>query len=228
MAHYLIAHLNDGSYAGTQILSPEGVAELHHPAVEASTLGPPGWYGMGWYIVEQGQTSLLFHSGMIPSFYTYIALQPEHKKGVVLLVNANHFTGQLTLTEVGDGVTALLAGNPPAPVKFGAVPWVVRGLMLVPFLQIVDVVATLKTLDRWRREPQRRPSQGRLWEVHILPAILLNLIPIASGLALLTSSLRGFFLLFMPDLSWLALISGSFALVWTFLRTGLLLRATRN
>jgi len=228
MAHYLIAHLNEGSYAGTQILSPEGVAELHRSAVEASTLGPPGWYGMGWYIVEQDQMSILFHSGMIPSFYTYMVLLPEQKKGVVLLVNANHFTGQLTLTEVGDGVTALLAGNPPPPVKFGAVPWVVRGLLLVPFFQIIGVVATLKMLGRWHREPQRRPSQRRLWGVHVLPGILLDLIPIASGLALLISKLRGFFLLFMPDLSWLALICGSFALAWTFLRTGLFLRATRN
>jgi hypothetical protein len=58
--------------------------------------------------------------------------------------------------------------------------------------------------------------------------MVLNLIPIASGLALLTSNLRGFLLLFMPDLSWLALISGGFALVWSFLRTGLILRALRT
>ena len=46
-----------------------------------------------------------------------------------------------------------------------------------------------------------------------------NLIPVVGGLALLTSNLRGFLMLFIPDLSSLAVISGSFALMWTFFRT---------
>jgi hypothetical protein len=34
--------------------------------------------------------------------------------------------------------------------------------------------------------------------------------------------------LFMPDLSWLAIICGGFALVWIFVRTRLILRAYRT
>jgi hypothetical protein len=32
-------------------------------------------------------------------------------------------------------------------------------------------------------------------------------------------------MLFMPDYSWMAYVCGSFAVVWSFLRTGLVLRA---
>jgi hypothetical protein len=39
----------------------------------------------------------------------------------------------------------------------------------------------------------------------------------------LTSSLRGFWMLFMPDLSWLAMVCGACAAVWTGVRTGLVL-----
>jgi hypothetical protein len=157
-----------------------------------------------------------------------MALLPEQKKGVVLLVNANHFTGELTLTEVGAGVAALLAGNAAAPIQFGFIPWVLRGLLLIPVLQIAGVVATLRLLRRWRQDPEHRPGPARKWGLHLLFPMVLNLIPVAGGLALLGSSLRGFLLLFMPDLSCLALISGGFALVWTFLRTGLVLRTLRK
>jgi len=32
----------------------------------------------------------------------------------------------------------------------------------------------------------------------------------------------------MPDLSWIAMVCGSFAPVWSFLRTGLILQALRK
>lgn len=229
MGHYLIAQLNKGRFSGAQILSPDGIAELHRPAVEAISAGVPlGHYGMGWYIEEQGPTRVIHHTGMVPDFYTYMALLPEQNKGVVLLINCNHFTGEFTLTEVGAGVTAMLAGNQPAPIQYGAVSWALRCTLLIPLLQIFGVVATLRMLGRWRRNPQHLPSRGRMWGLHILPSVFLNLIPAVSMAALLTSGLRGFLMLFMPDLSWLVLISGSFALAWTFLRTNLILRTLQR
>jgi hypothetical protein len=37
------------------------------------------------------------------------------------------------------------------------------GSLLIPLLQIADVAATLRQISRWRQDPQRRPSRGRLW-----------------------------------------------------------------
>jgi hypothetical protein len=70
-----------------------------------------------------------------------------------------------------------------------------------------------------------RPGRGRLWGQHIL-------LPLASNLALAaclgylrSSGLLRFFDLFMPDLAWIARISGGFGGIWAILRSGLLLAA---
>ena len=229
MAHYLIAHLNGGRYGNVQILSGAGIDELHRGTAEASEMGVSlGKYGMGWFDGSIGQTRILWHNGTVPDFASYMALLPEQKKGVVILVNADHFLMDPVLTEVGTGVATLLAGERPAPSQFGFVPWVMRGLLLIPVLQIVGVVATLRLLRRWRRDPSRRPSRGRVWGLHILLPPIPNLSLVAIPIFLQASGLLRFLLLFMPDLSWLALICGGFAGIWTFLRTGLILRTLRK
>jgi CubicO group peptidase (beta-lactamase class C family) len=229
MAHYLIAYLNQGRYGDAQILSPEGIAELHHPAAEAISWGvQTGWYAMGWYVEEHGKTKVISHTGMMPDFYTYMALLPEQNKGFILQVNANHFTGEIILAEVGAGIAALLAGNPPAPIKLGAIPWMQRGLLLIPLAQIAGVAITLGLLRRWRKEPQHRPSQGRMWGQHILLPLIPNLALVLIPVYLLASKMLGFMLLFAPDFTWIALICGGFAGIWAFLRTGLILRTQRQ
>src|SRR5215203_2587189 len=243
MAHYLIAHLNEGRYDSAQILSPAGMAELHRPAVEANAMGLSiGHYGMGWIIEESGQRKIVWHSGTCPDFFAYMAILPEQKKGVVLLVNANHLImDKSTFTELGAGVAKLLAGERPIPNRFGAVPWALRGLPLIPALQIVGVVATLRRLLRWHRDPSSYPRGGRKWERYILlpliPDLLVSLpligllwtstldVPL---LGMLGSGFRDVLLLFMPDVSWIALVCGSFALAWMFVRTGLVLRSLRK
>jgi hypothetical protein len=40
--------------------------------------------------------------------------------------------------------------------------------------------------------------------------------------------MRGFWKLFMPDFSWIAMVCGGFAGIWAFLRTGLILRTLRK
>jgi CubicO group peptidase (beta-lactamase class C family) len=228
MCHYLIAHLNGGRFGEAQILSPAGIAELHCPAAETSMLnGEKGWYGMGWYIEERGKVKILSHSGLVPDYFAYMALLPEQKKGLILLVNGDHFTMQITMSEVDAGLTNLLAGKPPEPLRLGAVPWVQRGLLFIPILQIVDVIATLGILRRWQSHPQSRPERGRLWVLHILLPLIPNLLA-ALTLIPATSKIRGFLLLFAPDFTWIGRICGSFASVWMFVRTGLLLRSQKK
>ncbi|HEX6383428.1 MAG TPA: serine hydrolase domain-containing protein [Anaerolineae bacterium] len=229
MAHYLIALLNGGCYGNVQILSSAGIDELQRGVAEFRTMGiSVGKYGMGWFASEIGQKKLVWHSGTLPDFFAYTALLPEQKKGVVLLFNADHHWMNPVLTELGTGVTALLAGEQPAPLpSVGMIPWALRGLLLVPALQIAGVVATLRLLRRWRRDPERRPSGGRAWALHILLPLVANL-SVASTLRAMLSKRRGYLMLYMPDFSWIALVCGSFALVWSFLRARLVLRALRK
>jgi CubicO group peptidase (beta-lactamase class C family) len=229
LAHYLIAHLNEGRYDNAQILSTAGIDELHRPAVEANLIGiASGQYGMGWFIEETGQTRIVWHPGTVPDFFGYMAILPDRKKGVVLLVNANHFIMNGALTELGKGVGTLLVDEEPVPIPSGAIPWALRSLPLIPALQIVGVAATLRRLRRWQQDPNSHPLGTRKWERYILLPLIPDLLVSLPLLGMLWTGTLGVFLVFMPDVSWIALVCGSFALAWMVLRTGLVLRTLRK
>jgi CubicO group peptidase (beta-lactamase class C family) len=228
MAHYLIAHLNGGRYGEAQVLSSTGIDELHRGVAEQWLMGAPlAAYGMGWFVAKIGQTKVVSHGGNVPEFSSYMAILPEQKKGVVLLVNADHWGLPFVLPEVGDGVAALLGGEQPPPSRLGFLPWVMRAQPLIPLLQIVGVLATLRRLRHWRQDPALRPSGGHLWWQHILLPLIPNLSLAAILVYLQSSGLLHYMHLYMPDLSWIARISGGFAGVWALLRTGLMLRSLR-
>jgi CubicO group peptidase (beta-lactamase class C family) len=228
IAHYLIAQLNGGRYEDAQILSQEGIAEMHSPGVDANSMGVDlGDYGMGWIITPTSQGNRIWHDGTMPDYFSYMALLPEHNRGMVLLVNANHLVINFALAEVGGGAASLLAGVQPEPTPWAVVPWSLRAFLIIPILQILGIFITLRAVRRWRKDASRRPGPIRKW-IHIALPIVLNLILVACALWLITSGVLKFWLLYMPDLSWLALICGGVALVWIFVRTRLILGALQG
>ncbi len=229
MAHYMIALLNKGRYGDVQILSPAGMDELYHGVAEDVQMGISfGKYGMGWFVDESARTKLIWHSGTTPNFGAFMALLPEQKKGVVLLLNANHHWFTPVLSDFGGGVATLLAGEQPEPIAFvGLIPWMLRAQLLIPLFQIVGVVATLRLLRRWCQYPDRRPSGGRKWGLYILLPLLFNLL-VALTLIPMLGQTRGYLMLYMPDYARIALICGSFAGIWAFLRTSLVLRTLES
>jgi CubicO group peptidase (beta-lactamase class C family) len=228
MAHYLIAYLNGGRYCGTQILSEGGTHELTRGVAKWKEMGSLiGYYGMGWITQEFGETRIVSHSGTVPDYAAFMALIPEQRKGIALLYNANHAMMKMTLDDVGLSAARRLAGETPSPSWLGTAPWAMRGMLLIPLLQIAGVLATLRLLHGWRTDPALRPSRGRMWVQHILLPLIPNLLA-ALTLVPVMSKMRGWVRLFMPDFSWIAWISGGFAIIWAFLRTGLILRALRK
>ncbi len=228
MAHYLLAHLNGGRYAERQILSSAGMDELHRGAVEVVEMGQYiGTYAMGWFSQQFGRSTIVSHSGIVPDFGAFAGFIPEQNKGIALLYNANHAVIKMALDELGLGAAQRLAGESPSKTFFGAAPWLMRGMALIPFLQIAGVAATLHHINRWRSNPAKRPSRGRMWRQHILLPLLPNLL-VAATLVPMLSKMRGWIELFMPDFSWIARVSGGFAAVWAFLRTRLMLQMLRK
>ncbi len=230
LAHYLIAHLNGGCYKDAQILSKSGIEELHRGVAEQKVMNSTvGRYGMGWFESQIGRTTVIWHGGNVPDFSGYMALLPEQKSAVVLLINADHYGLPFVLPEVmGAGVAALLAGQQLPPNQLGFLPWTMRALPLIPLLQLAGVLATRRLIRRWRRDPSLRPGRGRLWGQHILLPLLPNL-TLAAILAFLWSGgLLRYLHLYMPDLSWIVRLSGAFAGLWAVLRTGLILSARRK
>ena len=183
---------------------------------------------MGWCDMDVGQTKTFSHSGNVPDFSAFMAVVPEQRKGVVLLLNADPYGLPPITEEVGMGLTALLAGQQPAPMRLGFVQWIMRLLLLIPLLQAAGVAATLRSLRRWEQDPTLRPSSGRMWRQHILMPAVPNL-ALAGALGYLQSSrLIRWMHLFWPDLAWILRICGGFAGMWAVVRTGLMLRSLRN
>ncbi len=226
MAHYLIAQLNGGRYGEAQILSAEGIAAMHSPATDATTMGEKMDYGMGWFVEPTSYGSLLWHDGTAPDFFSYMALLPEQNRGFVLLVNANEIVMNFgALASVGGEAASLLAGGKPNSSYSAVIPWVLRLFLIIPALQILDVLFTLRAIRRWRKNASRRPGPVRKWVIDIGLPVILNLVLVLCALYLVAGGSLRFWMLFMADLTWLALICGSFALVWIFVRSGLILRA---
>jgi hypothetical protein len=134
---------------------------------------------------------------------------------------------KVTLDEFGLGAGQQLAGERPEGTIFGALYLGMRAMLIIPILQIASVIATLRLLRRWGVEPELRPSRGRMWGRQILLPLIPNLLITLTLLPML-SEMRGWVRLFMSDYSWIAWINGGFAIIWTFLRTGLILRALRK
>jgi CubicO group peptidase (beta-lactamase class C family) len=91
MANWLILHLNDGHFAGRELLKKETMQELH--AVQNVHVGsmPPGvtpeGYAMGWRRGRYLGHVFLEHGGHMLGFPSYMALLPESRIGIVVLSN---------------------------------------------------------------------------------------------------------------------------------------------
>jgi CubicO group peptidase (beta-lactamase class C family) len=220
MAHYLIAYLNGGDYCGAQILSAAGIAELQHGVAEIREMGLSlGSYGMGWISQERGDSRIVSHSGIVPDFGAYMALLPEQKKGFVILFNANHAMIKLAFDELGTAIAQLLAGGNSTATVLGATPWVMRSMLLIPILQLASIAATLKLFGHWRRQDSALClNRSLLRRPYILFPLILNPLT-ALTLVPALGKMRGFYRLFMPDFTWIALVCGSIAGIWTFLHT---------
>jgi len=229
LARYMIALLNRGQHGDVQILSGGGIDELQHGVGEVNGFGLSlGQYGMGWFVGTIGKTKLVWHGGTLPDFAAHMALLPDQKKGVVLLYNACHHWMTPVLADLGNGVAAMLAGESHTLLPFfHVVPWALRGQVLLPILQVLGAAATLRRLRRWRLYPERRPSSGRVWGFHILLPLIPNLL-VALALKSVVGKRRGYLRLYMSDWAWIAMVSGSFALGWSFLRTLLVVGALRR
>ena len=225
MAHYLVAHLNGGRYAGEQILSKAGIDELHRGVADEISWGiNAGKYGMGWFEIDFGKVKTYSHSGNVPDFSAFMVILPAEKKGLILLMNADPYGLPLVTKEIGDGVTALLCGEQPPQIRLDFVQWVMRLLPLIPILQIVDVLSTLRKTNGRGAAPVNTPNISRTWKRELLLPLIPNLSLTALLVYLQSSGLIRFLNLFMPDLGWIVRISGSIAGVWACVRTILFLR----
>jgi len=110
MAHYLIAYLNEGRYEGARILSPQGIAQMHTPAVPAEE-EHDSYYGMGWIVGPVNGVDAVYHSGDAPTYQTAVLMVPEEELGIVLITNTNNITILYSTRAMAADVMNILHGE---------------------------------------------------------------------------------------------------------------------
>ena len=99
MSHWLIALMNEGKYAGKQVLPPAVLKETIQPAIALpnTALETRGWsemlnaaYGMGRQTVSYRGHLLTSHGGDLPGFHTQISFMPQDHIGVIVFEIGNH------------------------------------------------------------------------------------------------------------------------------------------
>lgn len=224
MAHWLIAHLNEGRYEGKSVLSPNGVATLHAPP-------PGGWYAMGWAHSRVGDQPTLTHLGDTAGFHAQMVLVPSAGLGVVSLINVNNQLDHSSLMGLADGVASIALGqNPPQPVHDQLALYVYLAMGTVILSQAAGFVWSLRLLSRTANSNQAA-SKRRWSRWAIAFALLVDAVLVVMLLVVVPWRFETRFdaiLLGQPDAGWFCLIAAAFSFFWGTLRTALYIRASRG
>jgi len=95
MLKWVQLHLDLGKFEGKELVKEEEVKKMHspHKTVIGSGMGDanfgPSSYGLGWFILNYGDTYLVQHGGNIDGFSTLVVLLPKEDIGMVFLSNQN-------------------------------------------------------------------------------------------------------------------------------------------
>jgi len=217
MAHYLLAQINNRQPGGAPLLPPDLLAQTRTPPA-----GIDSEYGMGWIVMENGNT--LAHGGAIDRFQCFVAIGLKERIGFVVLFNQNSIENMfLANSVIRDGLLEALNGKPLPTTSYGWVGWL---LLALAALDLGNHVRLFLTLRRWQ-EKSARQSPAWVW-VKIALSILLPL-AVLVGLPLLVKATQGGSpdwvepMYLIPDLtSWL-LVGLSLDMLRGLIRAGLLL-----
>jgi CubicO group peptidase (beta-lactamase class C family) len=121
MAAFMIAHLQNGRYRDTQLLSAAAAQLMHEQ--HASNLPPLDGFAYGFYVHTQNGQRLLLHGGDAPAVAAQMALLPE--QGIGLFFANNGTVSPLSETTPFDWRVAFLDAflkryypveTPPVPI----------------------------------------------------------------------------------------------------------------
>lgn len=216
MAHYLIAHLNQGPFGTATVLSPAGIAELHRPAVARTP--EAGFYAMGWSVQTADRRTTLAHSGQSYNYLAKMMIVPEAQWGVVVLQNAQYtvklqISGDSSQDRIADGVMSMLLGSPlPQPQSTTTLLLIYAGFALLIGIQLLELGRSVVVLRRWRAHPEQRPhsSWALIWRIGA--PLVLSLGWAVVTLIILPLSVGQDVAYQIPDLSATLLASGVIAL----------------
>jgi hypothetical protein len=180
-------------------------------------------YGMGWEVQDFQNVQVLAHDGAVPGYTTAMFLVPEKNLAVALVMNTYSPMLGFRVSRVPGNILRMLLGQETIQLNeilFRQSIYVF--LILIPFLHIFAVGTTLRR-SRSRRGAARLSPKTQIAR-HIALPLIWN-VALAYGLLVaLPQAFEANFpvmILLQPDASWLAVVSGVFAIVWGIISTGI-------
>jgi CubicO group peptidase (beta-lactamase class C family) len=121
MLNWLRLHLNQGTCNSQRLISSSGLAECHRQQMVIQEVFPaslisypelgPRSYGLGWFLRTYRGRRMVFHSGGIDGYGSFLSFLPEENIGVVILSNLDEGNSPVPVTfEIYD---RLLGFDPP-------------------------------------------------------------------------------------------------------------------
>jgi CubicO group peptidase (beta-lactamase class C family) len=220
LAHYLIAHLNDGRYDDTTVVSPVGMGQLHTPAV---TVAPSESYAMGWMVRHTNGIANIAHGGETFSEHAMLIQIPAGEWGIALVTNALPTLHIEQLNRISTAVMSLITNQPLPPQAPEPEKKVLLVTLAVLALQGIGLARSVVLVRRWRTQPARHPRPV-IGAIRILLPLLANLAllwAILNQAAGLTTDSVLLIMQFGGDIGWALLISATIAAGW-----GVILRPT--
>ncbi|MFD3415817.1 serine hydrolase domain-containing protein [Streptomyces cyaneofuscatus] len=229
LAHFAVAHLNDGDFGGTKLLRPASVREMHTGAARISDTHR---YGLGWRDDDRNAdlgTRTIWHGGASPGYQATIVLLPDAGRALVVMQNVYGYFQDSELVASALGAARILAGGLPRDEAGSTLyPGLLTGL--------TAVAAAVTSATGWAvfrlLRPAARPVRRRRTALATGAWTLLGL-GVAYGAWIAVPDAFGadprLIRLYAPDLGWLlaAIATGGFALAAVRLGCGLRLSTRR-
>lgn len=218
VSRYLSVHLQDGRYAGGALVSPAAMNELHRPV---SRLNEQWSYAMGWMSGTVGGRTVLWHNGLVPAFYAFMALVPERHEGIVMLTNVGSVLDMPRLNRAAFGALGRLVGVdtvpgqslcPMCPVSPQASERTVQALRPIAVVLVVLQCCWIAWSVRQRRWRSRKGNIRSVSFALLWAGLVLFALPLVAQTP--PSVMRDL----MPDLAALIYASVSIALGWALVR----------
>ncbi len=190
MSHFLVSQLNGGQYAGTNLLSVNSNAAMQ---VAGTRRGENGGYGFGWVIAPVGDVPAIWHDGVNVNFHSLLLMQPETKRGAVVLMNSFGIVAyEGAYKEIKEGVARMLADLEPDPesTRLGTVYLMINSLLAGLLAIVLFPLLRMRVWHHWllvRRQENRLPlirvSLRAAWEIGFAIAFLFGIrVVIVTGL----------------------------------------------
>ena len=163
LSHLLMAHLNNGSYAENQLISPNGLTTLFTPGPK---IGDEVYYGLGWVRFpfpdaatnNNGIPTVFSHAGDWIGYKSIMLLIPEKDLGVVVLMNKSDPIQPSAFFNLGWNVALITLGVDPVDYP-PAENFIARNLRMLLIVLIILLLAELFWTSRFLSRMQDSPNQ---------------------------------------------------------------------